>query len=253
MTEERCPRWTDADSDASPLLRELVRRERADVPSEDLLRALAARLAGSTAPAAPGGVAGGGTGPGSGAIGSGTTRVLIGAAISVLGGVAVWLGVSWSSQRGRAEQRLPAHEITATVSAPISAAPAPAPVAIAAQPASIDSHASPGAHSRAKAPGAAVVKPVKRPTGSLQDELELLRQARLALAAQPLKALDAVARHEADFSEGVFVEEREAIAIEALVRTQRRAQAERRARVFSQKYPGSAYSRRIASVLATAP
>jgi hypothetical protein len=47
----------------------------------------------------------------------------------------------------------------------------------------------------------------------------------------------------------VFVEEREAIAIEALFRSGNRGGAQRRAQAFSRSFPASAYQRRIAAVL----
>jgi hypothetical protein len=45
MAGERGLRWTDPDSDATPLLRELLKREHDDVPSDAKLQELASRIA----------------------------------------------------------------------------------------------------------------------------------------------------------------------------------------------------------------
>lgn len=77
------------------------------------------------------------------------------------------------------------------------------------------------------------------------EELRLLQRARAQAQARPGQALRWVAEHEQRHPRGQFVQEREVIAIHALVALGRLSQAEERARRFARKFPGSAHQRRI--------
>jgi len=77
------------------------------------------------------------------------------------------------------------------------------------------------------------------------SEPVLLEQARRALAGSPATALALTNQHAARFPHGVLVQEREVIAIEALRRLGRGAEADRRATAFAQAFPGSAHQRRV--------
>jgi hypothetical protein len=81
-----------------------------------------------------------------------------------------------------------------------------------------------------------------------EAELELLRRARGQLANTPQRALEATDQHHAQFRNGVFAQEREAIAIEALVRLGKPARARQRAKAFHSRYPNSAYARRLETI-----
>jgi outer membrane protein assembly factor BamD (BamD/ComL family) len=70
------------------------------------------------------------------------------------------------------------------------------------------------------------------------------------MGANPAEALRALEEHRARFPQGTFAQEREVLAIEALVRLGRRAEAEARAAAFARQFPGSAHRRRIAVLLA---
>lgn len=106
-------------------------------------------------------------------------------------------------------------------------------------------------------PAAPHPKPVPRPSDSehdgaaaaeaqpTPDELALVARAQAALARTPGAALSIVAEHERAFPHGALTQEREVVAIDALLRLNRRAEAEARAARFHQRFPGSAHGRRV--------
>jgi hypothetical protein len=103
---------------------------------------------------------------------------------------------------------------------------------------------------------AAVSSVVAAPTGvdSLAAERALLDPARTALGrGDGASALDAVHKHEARFASGKLAEEREAIAVQALVVLHRADEARARAARFQQRYPGSVLAPSVAAALETVP
>jgi hypothetical protein len=93
-----------------------------------------------------------------------------------------------------------------------------------------------------------------RPSDSLAAERALLDPARTALGrGDGASALDAVHKHEARFANGKLAEEREAIAVQALVVLHRADEARVRAARFQQRYPGSVLAPSVAAALETAP
>lgn len=243
MAEERRPRWTEAGSDAPPLLQELIKREQADVPTDAQLQELARRIAGGLAGGAP-------PMPASG-FGGVPGRIAMGLGAALLAGAALWAGSIVGSESGRAERRLP--ELTTVAQAVRAEVPAPEPRAEPAPavqaPLAVANDAKPVAV-RAKLPAKRVAPAAPNVQGSPMDELELVRKARVSLAGNPERALEVVAQHEAGFRNGTFVEEREAIAVEALLKAGREAAARRRGEAFLKRFPGSAYRRRISGLLA---
>jgi hypothetical protein len=85
-----------------------------------------------------------------------------------------------------------------------------------------------------------------------EDETVLLRRATSSLQAHPGEALVLTERM-ARVPHPEWAEERERVAIEALVRLSRRSEAEARFARFSQAYPRSAYATRLRDVLSEAP
>jgi hypothetical protein len=76
-------------------------------------------------------------------------------------------------------------------------------------------------------------------------ELALLREARKALPQAASRALTLTEKHRTDYPHGVFEQEREAIAIESLLRIGYKNRAESRAERFYHRFPDSAYRHRI--------
>ena len=171
--------------------------------------------------------------------------VLWGAGMLLLGSAAWWAS------------RTPAPGAPATAVAPVSApketnVPEPAvrhdaPVpALDPAPAPLLEKPRPALHTRPKRASAPV------PASPRVDpvlELALLTKARRVLTVQPHTALEIAAEHERDYPQGLLTEEREVIAIEALVKLGRRAQAAQRAQRFLARFPGSAQRARLDQLL----
>jgi len=84
---------------------------------------------------------------------------------------------------------------------------------------------------------------------ALPTELELLRGARLALKGSPAEALRLVEQHRASYPAGKLTQERELIAISALVALGRRTAALSRASSFEHAFPSSPYRKQIGELL----
>jgi outer membrane protein assembly factor BamD (BamD/ComL family) len=83
----------------------------------------------------------------------------------------------------------------------------------------------------------------------LPAELDLLARARRIVASAPERALQLTAEHARRYQEGVLAQEREVLAIDALMRLGHRDLAATRARRFIERYPDSAHRVRLATEL----
>jgi hypothetical protein len=232
--------------DLHSLLRGALDAERADadVDAARLLR-IEARIAERVAPVAN-------PQPGTGADPGRALRWFGGKGPWVLLGAAALVGAAALSQLGGGA--------TATVDAPrapsaVVASPEPATPATpddtettpvlrpddlpAAPPAR-----APSAARRGAAPG----DPASTSEG---EEIALLARAHEALPANPEESLALCREHERAFPGGHFAQEREAVAIEALVYARRTAEAERRWAAFQNRYPASSHRRHLESLFAT--
>ena len=90
---------------------------------------------------------------------------------------------------------------------------------------------------------------VKASPGEEMSEGALLQRAHAAISSDQAQALAFAAEHARRFPNGVLVEEREVIAIEALVRLERMAEARGRAERFFSTFAGSAYRQRVDDAL----
>jgi hypothetical protein len=79
------------------------------------------------------------------------------------------------------------------------------------------------------------------PPGDVETEIDLLRRAQQAMPARPAEALLAAEEHRRHFQGGALAQEREVIAVSALVALGRRDEARTRARRFVEAYPRSAH------------
>ena len=82
------------------------------------------------------------------------------------------------------------------------------------------------------------------------DELAVLEEARAALATDPARALALADEHAKRFQHPAFAQERERLAIDALVRSGRRADATERATRFESTYPRSPHLARVRALVA---
>jgi len=249
-TEPR--RFLDPAADTMPALRDALEVAREELPAPEQLDSLAARIAPLLgAPPGGGGGAGGAGGGGGGAVtaasgaGSGLTAkgalgvLLVGATLAA-GGGAAFLGMS-----GRGSST----PTPAVVSpdAPTPAAPLPdpfpaepEPVAPVEPPPSVPEPVRPGG--RAPAQTAAPEDP--------EAEVRLLQQAQDALSGSPTQALALAREHTRRFPRGTLAQEREVLAIDALVRLGRTAEAQTRADRFHSRWPGSSHGRRVDALIA---
>lgn len=82
-----------------------------------------------------------------------------------------------------------------------------------------------------------------------RSELEILTEAKRIAPNQPAAALALLDEHARRYPSGALEQEREVLAIEALVRVGKRADARSRAESFAKKFPASAHLRRIEVVI----
>lgn len=117
----------------------------------------------------------------------------------------------------------------------LTASPAPAPSPREGSPQAVPPRPSAPREPRPDVPAARV--PLAR---GIAAERALLDVARSALArGEAAEALAAAERHTSEYPDGVLAEEREALAIKALVGLGRRDEARARARRFETRYPRS--------------
>ncbi len=91
-------------------------------------------------------------------------------------------------------------------------------------------------------PEPAPAKPkAEKPSPAPGEEFELLLSARRALGESPARALKLTRRHARNYPRSALAEEREVIAILALVKLDRGAEAERRGKAFLAAHPGSSH------------
>jgi hypothetical protein len=231
MTEPREPtRWLDAaDADVAELLEGLA-DARADGPTTEQLARLRSAVASTTAPSSGG------------------------LALKLIAGGIVVIGALLGTLRLSPPERSEPSEPRAVQARPAAPQAPPAPVELqppAHEPApSVVSPEPPRPKKTLKtiAPDAERLAPSPQP--DVVAELALLRRARAHVRSAPSRALELVTEHERSYGSGALVEEREVIAIEALLASGRTATAEQRAERFFEAYPRSAHARRIRALLA---
>ena len=96
---------------------------------------------------------------------------------------------------------------------------------------------------------AGVGRPVVPREVDIDAELQLLREAQSVLRSDPARALAVAAEHARRFEDGTLAQEREVVAIEALVALSRLPEARARAERFAARWPRSAHARRLAVIL----
>jgi len=104
---------------------------------------------------------------------------------------------------------------------------------------------APGQQNPAAAPPAAEVTSQKPAAPKELSEVQVLVNARKALKTDPAQTLRWVQEHERLFSSGILIQEREVLAIQALRRLNRSAEAGARAARFHERYPTSIHGTQI--------
>jgi hypothetical protein len=159
-----------------------------------------------------------------------------------IGSVAYWLAVG----EGPAMQARPSPEARASDAAlPPRAVEAPAPVVVPRPEPVVE----PEPANRASPRRTTTRTPA---TGEVPSELDLLRAAEASLDGDPRAALARTDEHLAAYPRGVLAQEREYLAIDALVRLGRHADAAERARRFEAQHPASPLRRRLTRLIGPA-
>jgi hypothetical protein len=177
--------------------------------------------------------------------------VVIGA---LLGLLVVGGELGWEATRSAPPEptaTIPPRVVPTSARAPIEPAPR---AEIAARP------RAPRAERPAAPPSADVVASAAAPpsaepaddAGAVDDETEtqLLQRTLDALGRSPAEALTLTALHQRRFPGGSLAQEREVLAVDALIRLGRRDEARARAARFVESYPRSAHRRRLEALLA---
>jgi hypothetical protein len=264
------PRLLDDSAPESSALRAALRGARADLPSPDQLARLAARLPLSPPP-------GGGAPPPPAPDPAPTTLAVPSAlgAPTLFGGVGlIFLAALalFAVLRPRAHDSSAHDDAQAAALAPLAAsaqatalAPPGSPVdpglaspGPAASQVAIPSPSaiapSPSAQPLAALPAPSAT-PLAHPSASAavatdaESEVALLQRAQAALGSSPAQALALADEHQRRFRGGILAQEREVIAINALVRLGRTGEARSRAARFLAGYPRSAHRPRLEALL----
>jgi hypothetical protein len=233
-------RLRDADSGAPSRLRDLFDAAARDLPTPAELARLEARLqpllGDAPAPVPP-------SNPG-----RLSPALKLGLGVLALGGVG--MVVALSARDTEKSVRVTGTSTGSTVtSAPATSSAAPAPSAPALPPTATaplvapPAVSAPGVRPPASAREGAPARPSSAASGLPEDRL--LEKARAALRQDPALSLALTREHQQRFAGGVLTQEREVIAIDALRRLGRSAEADRRAERFEQRYPGSAHQRKL--------
>jgi outer membrane biosynthesis protein TonB len=177
----------------------------------------------------------------------------------LIGVFAVGIGAAIIARTHGDNTAQPVAAIEAAPIAPPPQPPPPPPPAVAATPPAppkshATPHASPKPHRVVQADPPAPVDPIPdaappplaAPAKPHVSEVALLEQARASLRSGNAAAALALADNAAaQYPDGVLVEEREALAIEALIKLDRKADARAKWSQFASSYPHSNYRARL--------
>jgi hypothetical protein len=250
MTMHDPPRLLAPGSAIDPGLRTLLEAGRDELPSAAQLDSMALRLG-------PGFVTPGLEPPiHSVTRWSSTVITLVATAVGVVV-IAWWAPSRWPARPAKSPAHLQLEQATPPE---VHSAPLPADAAPAAQredagsDGAVPEAARTSADSKSTPPKRALDHAAGRRSASAQrsnpaDELLILDEAQHALQSDPERALAHAQRHRRLFPDGQYAQEREVIAIDALLDLQRFAPAHRRARAFLQRFPTSSYRPRVSAQL----
>lgn len=255
------PPKSDPSSNASELVRVLVRAGRTDFPDPGRLSAVWAQVGPLTA--GGGGATGNGGGAASSAPGAAVQSAGAGAALKVTAGLVLGVAVASGTLVGL-HRALPT--VRPGIASPTSLVRAQAPASATSLPtdsvqATTDSTSTADfavpvtdlpvvpAQVRPAVSNAFARPPSSANVAPTESEISILQAAQTALHDDPAAALALADKHARRFATGTLAQEREVIAIEALVALARRDEANERGARFVRDFPRSAHRLRIESLL----
>jgi len=223
---------TDGASSEQQFMREVIRAERVGLPSDAKMDELADRLGPIVRP------------KGGGLLGTSgrwlVATALAGAFVVAIVAVRASRTTDVAPAVGRAAPPSEVHEDVTPQPNAVAEPPAPAERAI-----SVEQLPSAAAPSRPRAPALAATT-----ASACAGEIDLVERADAALrAGNPAGALAMTREYIARCPDGAFAQECERIAVEALTRLGRTAEASARADAFERRYPSSPYVRRIRNLV----
>ncbi|HEY3236112.1 MAG TPA: hypothetical protein VGJ84_15450 [Polyangiaceae bacterium] len=229
-------------SEASAQLRSLLRTAREDLPKaaelEHLEIVVAPLLAGGAAAAGHAAVSSATSSAAGWALPGGKVAV----ALAVAGGV---VGAGWWMTRAARPAAPENSQAVSKRASQVTKRALPDSVNVpAASAVPAVSQASKGATLALDAP-----TDLTSPDDAVSRETRLLAQAQAALGSGPARALQLAYAHARLFPNGVLTQEREVIAIQALVRLGRMEEARRRAQAFELRFPGSAHQQKVQALV----
>lgn len=215
MNTEREPiRWLEAAGEVSEELRSALLEARAELPSEEVLRRIEAGAVAKAAAASQLGW---------------LVKLFVGLTVAAVIGLQFWPEGVVVEREIESVPSVPSATLTATATA--TATPTEEVV---------------------MEPGPARSPERVRPKAEVPDELELLEAAQRALAGAPKEALRLTRLSARHHPKGQFVPEREALAIQALVKLGRQAEAQERFERLRSRSPRAAVLGRLEELLRTA-
>lgn len=214
--------------------------------------AILAAVTSKLGPVPPDGGGGGGEGTSGPAPGGTAAAASAGGAKAAIALAATFaLGVAAGVVGDRTLAERPAQPVASVATPPPVRAPDAVPPATEVPGVPVTALPSVATTARATTSAAAAPPPSAR---GLAAERALLDVARSSLArGEAREALAAADRHAATYPDGALVEEREAIAIKALVALGRRDEARGRARELERKYPNSLVLRAVKNAVEEPP
>lgn len=180
----------------------------------------------------------------------------IGAGIVGLGMGAFWLASRGDAERMRAPLPIAAqqHASAAERRALEAAIALPSPPVLEAAPIEPPAvMAAPARPIKSRPAADKAAGKTKQPSADPEAELALLGRAQALLDRDPDGALDVLGEHARVYARGVFIEEREVLALEAESKLGHKALARARAERFMEKFPRSAHARRVRTLLEPSP
>lgn len=235
-------------------LKSLLEAGKSELPNDAQMLALATKIgvAGALGAAGGAGAAGAGGAGGAGAAKAGATAtaavkgataIKIGVAVAVVSAAGAGTVAVTSSEKSHVDESKP----SGIVAAP-SVTTTTVATASESLPPRVDPFASANVEPSAKPTTAPSVAKSAAPNPA--DEVKMLERAQDALrSGRHAEALSLCNEHATRYPNGMLAQEREVIAVEALVKTGRTAEAKARAEKFKARFPGSSHARRIDSLL----
>jgi hypothetical protein len=263
-------RLLDPDSRTSEPMRSLLRAARSDLPDEQRIEGIGDRLVawhagppGGPQGSSPSAASGGGAIGGTGAVAAGI-KLATGTKLAAVALLTVGVATGGYIDRRQVSEKAHAASSGATTAAVIASARAPLRTPASLPPGcapGLDARCAPAAPVPTSAPSAPVVAvptivavpatTVTPPPAARagESEVAILEAAEDALSSNPVSALARADHHANRFPNGALAQEREVIAIDALMRLGRGGEARYRAENFYRAFPSSAHRQRIEALL----